>query len=118
MVSADCFLPARIMNEKATHIGRSNTAMSKIKLLFFVFISLISACGTSPVVVKTVPVEVVKNSYISLPAELLSACQDRPAPLKDGITNGDLRSIALAWQNSYGPCLESKLNAIRNLQPK
>jgi len=87
-------------------------------IAIFSFISLLSACGTSPVVVKTVAVEVVKTSYTTLPAEFLSACSEHPAPLKDGLTNGDLRSIALAWQNSYGPCLESKLNAILNLQPK
>lgn len=82
------------------------------------FLILLSACSTpGPVVVKTVLIEVEKRVYVPLPEASLSECDSRPAPLGPGYTNGELRSVALAWQNLYGPCLEGKLSAIRALQP-
>ena len=80
----------------------------------------LSSCASTPCVptVKTVPVEIVKTKYLPIPSDILSACPENPDPLANGLTNGELRRIALQWQNVYGPCLESKLDAVRALQPK
>jgi hypothetical protein len=79
---------------------------------------LLSACGTAPVVVRTVPVEVVRQIFVPMPDSVLSVCDNHPPLLVNGISNSELRQVALQWQNVYGPCLESHLEAIRNLQPK
>jgi hypothetical protein len=77
----------------------------------------LSACASPPVIEKPVAVEVERKVYVSMPADFLSPCQAKPARLVDRLTNGELRSIALQYQNVYAPCLESRLEAIRKVQP-
>ena len=80
----------------------------------------LSSCASTPCVPVEVtkPVEIVKTAYLPIPPEVISDCPEHPAALTNGLTNGELRRIALQWQNVYGSCLLSKLDAVRALQPK
>jgi hypothetical protein len=79
---------------------------------------LLSACASTHETVRTVPVEVEREKFVSLAPDLLAPCPAKPDRLVDGITLGTLRSVALEYQNSYVPCLENRLESIRRLQPK
>ena len=101
-----------------TKIANAVISEAKAIAMYFSIFILLSSCSSPAVIEKTVPVEIVTTKYIPIPSEILSACPEHPAALANGITNGELRSIALQWQNIYGPCLESHLDAIRALQPR
>ena len=79
---------------------------------------LLSACASTHETVRTVPVEVVREKFVSLAPDLLAPCPAKPDRLVDGITLGTLRETALQYQNSYVPCLEGRIDSIRSLQPK
>lgn len=99
-------------------IAPANRIHMKYSVIFVLSLILLSACSTpGPVVEKTIPVIVQKQVFVPLSQEILSDCLNRPEPLLNGLSNSELRSIALQWQNLYGPCLEGKLSAIRALQP-
>ncbi len=87
-----------------------------MRTLIAALVVLLSACTAPPIrVVETqVPVEIPGPvQWREIPEDLLK-CEGRPDVLRDGITGGELRAGALGWQ-SYGICLEGRLQAIREL---
>ena len=78
---------------------------------------LLAGCASTRETVRTVAVDVVRTQYINMPADLLAPCPSKPDRLVNGVSVGTLREVALQWQNLYGPCLESRLESIRALQP-
>lgn len=79
---------------------------------------LLGCAQTPPVVTKPVAVRVEVERLVSLPPDLLAPCQNKPPAIQPGATNGDLLWSYIGVSNSYVPCLEDKLQSIRNLQPK
>lgn len=78
----------------------------------------LSACASPQVIEKPVPVEIVKQVYVPLDASLLADCTGKPDPVLNGSSNGQLRASYLALAVVYLPCLEQRLQSIRDLQPK
>jgi len=89
---------------------------NKIPPLLILLSSLLG-CASPQVVEKTVPIEIVRTSYVPLAESLLVKCEGHPIPLANGVTNAELRYGYLAYK-LYSSCLEAHLDAIRALQPK
>lgn len=88
---------------------------SAVRAAIIIFTLSLSACGTVKYVEKPVAVPVEKVVKEHIDQSLLLPCPDKPDQLKNGITNGELRSTVLAYQNQYVPCLESRLESIKEL---
>lgn len=89
-----------------------------IYALLAVFSTGLYACASAPeVVVRQVPVEVVKTQYVSLSPALLDPCPDQPAPLGSKPLWSEERNAALQYQNVWAVCMLQKLRSIAELQP-
>lgn len=77
---------------------------------------LLGACAGPQVVEKPVPVIVEKEIQIPLSPELFLACENAYESKNEIISNGDLL-LLLHSQQLLISCLNSRLEAIRNLNP-
>ena len=89
--------------------------MSRPLILTLAFLA--QACSTSHVVTKPVSVEVVRDRYVSLPADFLAPCPNKPVSPTEQGTVGTMYSLEAQYRLSYVPWLEGKLQAIRDVQP-
>ena len=87
--------------------------MSIVRILA---VLMLTGCSSVPVVVEK-PVIVEKAVTVTIPADLLARCGGKPPSLDATATNGDL---LMSWhgQRSYIDCLESRLQRIREIQPR
>lgn len=72
----------------------------------------LSGCSSAPVI-RTVPVEVERFSYLPIPEGLLVDC---PASVGGVDTNGRLLDALIETERARQEC-ESRLKAIRELKP-
>lgn len=76
---------------------------------------LVGCCAPPRMVEVPVAVEVPgPPRLVELPAELLN-CGELPAVLVSGMTGGELRDAALAWQ-SFGQCFQGQADQVRRLE--
>lgn len=86
-----------------------------MRLILIICALSLSACETVKYVDRPYPVEVVKEIPAKVDPSFLLPCDNKPDTLKNGITNGELREIAVGYEGRYVPCLESRLKAINDL---
>lgn len=79
---------------------------------------VLASCASPEVVEHQDPVLIKKEVYVPLDAALLEACSGKPDPVLNGSTNGTLRASYLALTQVWAPCMEQRLQSIRDLQPK
>lgn len=86
--------------------------------MYPLIISCLVLCGCATEVVRQPEAVIVERKImIQLAPELLAGCPGEPQKLNSGSTNGELLAIEKA-QETYIVCLSSRLQAIRDVQPK